>query len=200
MSGKWLIIPVVVWLPLASAADPPKNAAAKPNPHVANQAANEAARQEKKAQTQAAKEQARATQQALNAPKLPGGLTLDRLAQMSPEERSAALGNLPAARQQQIEKRLDAYRAMPPAAQARVQNQVQRLDALPPDKRASVRQSLAEFRNTEMPRRTVIARELAHLSTMTDAQRATYMSKPAFRGRFSESEIQMIDNLREIIP
>jgi hypothetical protein len=200
MSGKWLIVPVVVWLPLASAADPvPKNAAAKPNPH-ANQAVREAARQEKKAQTQAAKEQARAAQQALNAPKLPGGLTLDRLAQMSPEERSAALGSLPPARQQQIEKRLDAYRAMPPAAQARVQNQLQRLDALPPDRRAAVRQSLTEFRNTEMPRRTVIARELAHLSTMTDEQRATYMSKPAFRGRFSESEIQMIDNLRAIVP
>lgn len=153
-----------------------------------------------KARAQVANDQARAAQQALNAPSLPGGLTLQRLAQMPPEERAATLANLPPARQKQIEDKVQNFLNLPQDEQARILRQLEHMQALPPDKREDVRQSLREYQMTPQPRKVVITRELNYLATLTDEQRSNYMSKPAFRSRFAESEIQMMNNLRGIVP
>jgi hypothetical protein len=153
-----------------------------------------------KARAQVANDQARAAQQALNAPSLPGGLTLQRLAQMPPEERAATLANLPPARQRQIEDKVQNFLNLPQDEQARILRQLEHMQALPPDKREDVRQSLREYQMTPQPRKVVITRELNYLATLTDEQRSNYMSKPAFRSRFAESEIQMMNNLRGIVP
>lgn len=186
-----LAILFTFWLPLAGiAADQtPKQSA----PNAARQAAN-------KTQAKAANAQARAAQQALNAPKLPGGLTLQRLAQMTPEERAAALADLPPARRQSIEQKVQNYANLTPEQQQLYQNEAERLRALPPDKREDVRESLREFRQTPQPRRAVLRREMNRLAAMPEEQRSVYMSRPAFRSRFSEAEIRMMNNLRGILP
>ena len=207
MSSKWLTVSVAFWMPVAMLTAQPNakqtaasRAAREAQQKAATQAENAAAKQNARAQTQATRQEVQAAQQALNPPKLPGGLTLQRLAEMPPEERAGVLSKLPPARQQQIEKRLEVYREIPPAARARAEGLAERLKAMPPEKADEVRQAVMEFRNVDPPRKTVIFRELNRLSTMTDEQRATYMSGPAFRSRFSESEIHMMSNLREIIP
>jgi hypothetical protein len=203
MSSKWLTVGVAVWLSVALlAAEPePKPKQAPPKQAQPKQPPQNPARQEaNKAQVQAASQQARAAQQALNAPNLPGGLTLQRLAQMTSEERATALTNLPPARRQIIEQKVENYLNLPPEQQERVRSQLERMQTLPPDRAADVRQSLREFQVTPQPRKVVIARELAHLGTLTDEQSSVYMSKPGFRGRFSESEIQLMNNLRGIVP
>lgn len=208
MFCKWKIVSLALCLPVAIlAANPsvkstgPDKAPQREQQQKANkQNANAAARESAKAQTQVTRQQAQATQQALNPPVLPGGLTLQRLAQMSADERAAVLGKLPPARQQQIEKRLENYRNIPAEERALAERQAERLKALPPDRYAAVRQSATAFRDIDAPRKTVIIRELNFISTLTDEQRAAYMNKANFRGRFSANEIEMINNLREIIP
>lgn len=156
-----------------------------------------------KAQAQAVNQQARAALRALNASNLPAGLNLQRIAQlahMSPDERAMALANLPPGARQRIEKGVENFAKWPPDEQARALSQYERLNELPPDRKELARESANALLNTPQPRKIVLANELAHLSSMTDQQRANYMSKPIFRSRYSESEIEMMINLRGIVP
>lgn len=202
MSGKFLTI-ALAFLP-AVATQAADKAAPKVHPKAAQQVAGKVAPNTPpkvaRDQTQAARLQAQATRQALNSPNLPGGLTLQRLAQMAPEERAAALGTLPPARQQQIEQKLEAYRNLAPEAQTRLLNKQERLAALPPERRAQVRQSLNEFPNMPVPRRIVIFQELARQAAMTEDQRAAYIAKPGYLRRFSPAEMRIIDDLQGIVP
>ena len=208
MSSRFLTVSVAVWLPIAMfAADsapkpkpPAAPRAAKPAQQMPPKAARQAANQ---AQAQVVNQQARAALQALNASNLPAGLNLQRLAQlsqMSQEERAAALGRLPPAMQQRIEQRVENFQRWPPDQQARVVSQYERFSALPPERKEQARESLTEYLNTPPPRKGVIALELNKMGSMTEEQRANYMGKPAFRSRFSESEIQMMNNLHGIVP
>jgi hypothetical protein len=123
-----------------------------------------------------------------------------RLAQMSPEERTAALARLPPLRQQQLAQKLNEFAALPPEQQARYLGQTARIMSLSPERQAEVHLSLTDYQNTPGPRKAVLANEMTRLSTMTDEQRANYMAKPNFRQRFSVPEIEMMNNLRGIVP
>jgi hypothetical protein len=46
----------------------------------------------------------------------------------------------------------------------------------------------------------VIAAQLKKLSTMSDDERTEYMESPRFRAQFSEQEIDLMNNLRGIVP
>ena len=153
-----------------------------------------ARQQASRAKAQESNQAARSAAQALNAP------MVMKLAQMSPEERAAALAKLPPERRQQLEERLDNFAKRLPEQQARDLSQAKRLEALPPDRRIQVRESLRELQETPPPRRSVIGVELNKLGSMTDEQRDNYMSKPAFIRRFSPSEIEMMNNLHGIVP
>jgi hypothetical protein len=181
----WLL---AVCLPgVASAADHAADQATK-------RAEKQAQRQAARAQAREANRQANAAQQALRAP------VLMRFLQMSPGEREAALSKLPPARRKQIEQKLENFAKRPAAQQARVLNQRQRLMALPPGKQAVAREALNQFRAIDGPRRLVIAAQLRRLGAMTDEQRAAVTSRPGFRARFSDTEIQMMNNLIGIVP
>lgn len=196
MRGKYRLL-LAMWLPLcASAGDKPaKNPPpARVNGKVDKQAEKQAQRQAAKAQVQEANQSARAAQQALNAP------VLMRLLQMSPDEREAALSRLPPDRRKQIEEKLENFSKRPAEQQARVLDQQKRLTALPPERQAVARQALTEYQAIDGPRKVVIAAQLARLNAMTPEQRAVLMNRPAFRGRFSDTEIQMMNNLIGIVP
>lgn len=185
-AAGWLL---AVCLPgVVSAADKGTNQAAN------QQAERQAERQAARAEAREANQQANAAQQALNAP------VLMRFLQMSPHEREAALSRLPPKRRKQIEQKLENFSKRPPAQQARVLDQRQRLMALPPEKQAVAREALNQFRSIDAPRRLVIAAQLRRLSAMTDEQRAAVLDRPAFRARFSDAEIQMMNNLIGIVP
>jgi hypothetical protein len=177
----WLL---AVCLPCAlSAADQPPDRAAK-----------RAEKQAARAEAREANRQANAAQQALSAP------VLMRFLQMSPEEREAALSRLPPERRRKIEQKLENFSKRPAAQKARVLDQRQRLMALPREKQAVAREALSQFRAIDRPRRLVIAAQLRRLGNMTEEQRAAVMSRPAFRARFSDAEIQMMNNLIGIVP
>jgi len=170
-------------------------------PGVVSAADKEAKKAERQAERQAVKEaaqetnkQARAARQALNAPRVL------RLEQMSPEQRKAALAKLPPDQRARIEQRLDNFSKRPPEQQQRVIDQQKRLMALPPERRQQARQALADLVNTQPPRRGVIAAQLRKLSPMSDEARTQYMNSARFRAQFSDQEIQLMNNLRGIVP
>jgi len=193
--NKRLTVLLAVWLPVAMvAADPKPKPPAAVRPVKTPQQKPAFQQQANRTQAQAANQEARAAQQALNAP------NVARLAQMSPEERAAALAQLPPARRQQLEQRLEKFSQLPPGQQARILSQYNRMQALPPERREQVRLSLEEYNSIQPPRKGVIGAELTRLSTMTDEQRASYMNRPGFRARFSEPEIRLMNDLRGIVP
>lgn len=166
----------------------------QPKPPAERPAANPQQKQAARTQAQAANQQARAARQALNAPRLM------RLAQMSPEERAAALAKLPPGQRQQLEQHLENFSKLPPEQQARAINQYQRMEALPPERREQVREALTQYNSIQPPRKGVIALEMTRLSTMSPEFRADYMGKPVFRKQFSEAEIRMMNDLQGIVP
>jgi hypothetical protein len=149
---------------------------------------------DKKAERQAERQAAKEARQALNQTRVL------RLEQMSPEERDAALAKLPPEQRARIEQRLETFSKRPAAQQERIIDQQKRLMALPPEKRQEARQALSDLVNTQPPRRGVIAAQLRKLSTMSDEDRAQYMNSARFRAQFSEQEIQLMNNLRGIVP
>jgi hypothetical protein len=190
MFRNWLTVAVVVWCSVAVAAAqnakvPARSKAALKDtfPEVPN-----------KIRAQESNQSARAAQKAFNLPKVM------ELAQMSPDERAKALAQLAPARRQELEQRLDNFAKWPPAEQEKALSQYRRLMSLPPERRDQVRESIGEYTVIQAPRKGVIGLELNRLSTMTDEQRSEYMSRPAFRGRFSEAEIRMMNDLRGIVP
>jgi hypothetical protein len=199
--GKVLTVLFALCLPvtMASGQEKPPKPPPPPKPAKTPQA-KAGQKQEKKAEAQAAGQQARAAQQALNAQNLPPGMSLQRLSEMSPEDRAKALSNLAPVRQTNIEKRVQNYMAEPPEQRAREQQQEARMAALPPERRAEVRQSLMDLNAIQPPRKGVVLVELNKLGSMTEEQRANYMSKPAFRSKYSAQEIQLMDNLHGIVP
>jgi hypothetical protein len=194
---------IVFLLPIAlfAADPPPPKPKPVPPPPAAKVAQPKGAKfQEKKQQVQNANKEARAAQQALNAQNLPAGMTLQRLSEMSPEERAKALSNLPPQRQANIEKRVQAYANQPPEQKAREQAQESRLAALPAWRQAQVRQSLLDLSSIQGPRRPVIMNELNRQSSMTDAQRANYINSKGFLSRFSPQEVELMNNLHGVVP
>jgi len=189
------LLAVCVPVALFAADPPPPKPKPAPPPPAGKVARPRAAKfQEKKEQVQNANKEARAAQQALNAP------VLMKLAQMSPEEREAALAKLPPQRRAQLEQRLDAFSMRPPEEQARDLRQAQKIASLPRERQDVVRSSLAQYNTTPPPRRGVIGMELNKLSSMTDEQRSAYINSKQFRGRFSAEEIDMMNNLHGIVP
>ncbi len=197
---------IALWVPVALfAADPPppkpKPVPPPPAAKVAQPRPGAAKFQEKKEQVQNANKEVRAAQQALNAENLPPGMTLQRLAQMSPEERAKALSNLGPKRQANIEKRVQAYANEPPEQRAREQAQESRLAAMPAWRQAQVRQSLLDSARRSRARgELVILNELTRQSSMTDAQRANYINSKGFLSRFSPPEVELMNNLHGIVP
>jgi hypothetical protein len=197
---------LIAWLALALSSVAFGGDQPKPKPPVPPKPPAPAAKPQQAAKQQASKavnQQAQATQRALNATNLPAGLTLQRVAQlahMSPEERATALSKLNPAMQQRIEQKVENFAKLTPEDQALALSKEERVQALTPERQVQVREALNELHLIQSPRKVVINNELLKLGSMTDEQRAAYMGKPGFQGRFSEQEIRMMNDLHGIVP
>src|SRR5580704_1805548 len=98
-----------------------------------------------------------------NAQPKPGPQLLNRLAQMTPEEREKALSRLPPAQRTNIERQIRNFQQLPPAAQERRLDRAERLNSLPPQKQKEVRGAANQLRNLPEDRRMAINQELRHM-------------------------------------
>jgi hypothetical protein len=113
---------------------------------------------------------------------------LDRLEQMSPEERQKALDRLPPERRQRVEEGLERYRAMNPENRERLRN----FERMPEEQRDAIRQSFRRMQDLPLGRRAMVRRELQQLRGMSDAERETRMQSESFRRRFDANEQGLI--------
>jgi len=103
---------------------------------------------------------------------------LQRLMQMTPEQREKALSRLSPEQRQQVEQRL---------------NQFQRqFNRLPPEQQAALQQRYAAFSKLPQERRTAIRMELLQLRNMTPAQRAERLNSDEARQMYSPEELGIL--------
>jgi Protein of unknown function (DUF3106) len=104
---------------------------------------------------------------------------LERLAQMTPEQRQKALARLP------------------PERRERVEQQLNRLDQLPPDQKAQVLERYDAFQGLPRDRQAAVRAELQALRKMAFARRRARLNSPEFEQTFSPEEQRL---LRESFP
>ena len=104
---------------------------------------------------------------------------LQRLAEMTPEQRQKALARLP------------------PERRERVEQQLNRLDQLPPEQRARVLERYDIFQGLPRDRQGVVRGELQALRKMPLRQRRARLNSPEFQQTFSPEEQRL---LRESFP
>lgn len=125
---------------------------------------------------------------------------VQRLADMSQEDREKALASLPPARRANLERRIRAFQALPATQQRLMRDRAGRINKLSPDKQAEVRAALKEFSELPADRKPVLRRELLRLAGMPDDSRAAYTATLGFRNRFSDAERKLLDVLHQIQP
>ncbi len=128
------------------------------------------------------------------------GKQIDRLRNMSPEEREKVLSRVPAERRQNIERRLGELQKLPPATVDRIRTRQELLNSFPPPRQNQIKKSVQQFLNLPEERRDALNRELQKMAPLPDDERRAYMNTEEFRNRFTASEQQMMGNLIAITP
>jgi len=106
-------------------------------------------------------------------PALPGP-ALQRLSQMTPEQRQKALARLP------------------PERRARIEEQLNRLEKLPPDQRARLLQRYDEFQGLPRDRQAAVRSELQALRKLPTPRLRERLNSPEFQQNFSPEEQRLL--------
>jgi Protein of unknown function (DUF3106) len=131
---------------------------------------------------------------------LAGPNVLDRLEQMSPQERQRVLDRLPPERRRRLEERLEAYDRLPPEERERLRRQYERFNSLTPEQQRAARFLFRRFAALPPERKQVLRQEAHRLSQMTFAQRQRRMASPEFQDRYPVEERQILRALAAITP
>lgn len=125
---------------------------------------------------------------------------VDRLLRMTPEQRERALEKLPAQQQANIRKRLENFDRLPPAQKERQLQRLNELWSLPPDKHELVAQQIKAFDALPEDRRVLVRQAYQRLSRLSADDRTALLAKPAFRGRFTPAELEILTVLPQYYP
>jgi hypothetical protein len=112
--------------------------------------------------------------QARKTPKGIPGPAVQRLLNMTPEEREKALARLPPERRAQIEQRLN------------------RLAQLPPEQRAELQQRYQEFQSLPKDRQEAVRLELQSLRALPPRLRQRRLNSPGFQREYSPEEQRLL--------
>jgi phage-related protein len=128
------------------------------------------------------------------------GSVIERLQQMTPEDRQRALDRLPPERRAQVEQRLERLNAMPEPARERLRAQYEEFRKLPPEKQDTVRRAFRELNQLPQDRRRVVRRAIMRLRNLVPERRTALMDSEQFKSRFSEAERQLMRELVSAVP
>ncbi|MBM3738447.1 MAG: DUF3106 domain-containing protein [Acidobacteria bacterium] len=117
---------------------------------------------------------------------------LDRLSEMSAEERSAALARLPAERRAQLERRLEQYNRLSPEQRKRLFSAA---EGLTPEQRRAAQIGMKAFEQLPVERRPIVRQELIRLRRMNVEEREARMNSEVFQSRYTAGEQKV---LREV--
>jgi len=130
------------------------------------------------------------------APKLANpGNVVQRLLQMTPEERERVLSRFPPERQAQIRQRLQRLDSLPKQQQDRAIERYRTFSNLPPETQKLVRRQIQAFNALPEDRRRMVGAAFQRLRRMPEAERQARMSSRVFKSRFSPEEQQILADL-----
>jgi len=130
----------------------------------------------------------------------PGQQAIQRLSNMSPQQREKVLANLPPQRRQQILRKLDEVQKISPGSMGKVQPWLERLRTLPPEKQRDVRQSLQQLNALPLERKIQVRREMAALAPLPPEERQSRLNSENMRSRYSPQEQQIMGHLSSLLP
>lgn len=128
-------------------------------------------------------------------PTAPGMLELERLNQMSPEQRERWLARLPPDRRARIEQRLSRFAQIPPAAQRRLRRDLNRFQQLTPEQQNLARRAFRQLNQLPQNRRDELRRELNHMRGMPAPRREAYVQSDWFKKSYSADEREILEGL-----
>lgn len=117
---------------------------------------------------------------------------IERLQQLSPEQRRSALQGLPPQRQQQIEQRLNRLDQMDPVRRERLLERYRRFQALPSATQEQIRDVGRRLRELPEERRPVVRAAIQRLEQLPAEKRERRLEQPRFKERFSPAELEII--------
>lgn len=117
---------------------------------------------------------------------------LERLSEMSSEERAQALADLPAGRREKIEKGLEQLDRLTPAQRERWFARYRAFSQLPPKAKEDVRKVTKELTTLPLARRTAVREELATYRHMPMWAREARMHSADFKNKFNAEEREIL--------
>ena len=117
---------------------------------------------------------------------------IEKLQQLSPEQRKSALQRLPPQRQQQIEQRLNRLDQMDPARRERLLERYRRFQSLPPETQNQIRDVGRRLRELPEDRQQVVRGAINRLQKLSAEDRERRLDLPRFKKRFSPAELDIV--------
>lgn len=125
----------------------------------------------------------------------PANGMIERLNNMTPEQRKRALDRLPPERREKVQRRLENFNALPQEEKDRLREQYREFQKLPVERQDAIRRSFRQLTELPQERRPMVRREVMRLRQLTPEERTSRMDTNNFRSRFSDSERQIIQDL-----
>jgi predicted Fe-S protein YdhL (DUF1289 family) len=120
---------------------------------------------------------------------------LERWNRMTPEQRQRVLAQMPPERRREFQQKLQQYRSLPPGERQQLRERYQAFSQLPPEQQNHARELFRQFNSLPEDRRPIVRREYEQMRSMSESERSARIASEAFRGRFTPSEQQMLQDL-----
>jgi hypothetical protein len=128
------------------------------------------------------------------------GNPLQRLLQMTPEERGRAVQRLRPPQQERARQMLERFDRMPPLQRERLMRQLNAFAALPPETQDLLRRQIFAYNHLPEDRVQALGPELRRLARMRDEDRGARLVSGEFKERFSPAEQQLLADLAAHYP
>lgn len=126
---------------------------------------------------------------------------VQRLAQMTPEQRERVLEQLPPERAEQMRKQLEKFDRLPPAAKERLAQAAQAINSLPQSKQRLINQSIRGMNSLPPDRKNgPVRKELLSLLEMSPEDRAARLNSADFKKSYSPDEQKILSDLSNNLP
>ena len=125
---------------------------------------------------------------------------VERLANMSPEQRKKALQKLPPDRRKKLEERLNQYDRLTPSQKAKLYGQYENFKELPAEHQAHLRRLFQRFNNFPPERQDALRAEVQKMQTLSDPDRRARMNSDEFRNRYDQRERALLAELAKTVP
>ena len=128
-----------------------------------------------------------------------GRNSLDRIRNLTPQERKRMVDRLPADKQKAFQERLERFQHLSPQEQEKLAQQYEQFQQLPSEKRDAVRRVYRRFNEQPEERQAVLREEMQTLRGLGDEERRSRMNGDEFRNKYTSHEQQLLMDMSKAI-